>query len=70
MPVLTYVAETLSLTDYHLNSLQAMKMKYFKNVEGMARRVLIRNTAIRVSRKTVPLEDQIKKAQFCWFGHV
>ena len=34
------------------------------------RRDQVRNTTIRGSLKTVPLRDDIKKAQLCWFGHV
>ena len=42
-----------------------MKMKYLKKVEGKARRVRIRNSAIRMSLKTVHLKVQIKKEQLC-----
>ena len=47
MPVLTYRAETWAVTEKRLNSLQAMKMRYLRKVEGKARRDRIRNTTIR-----------------------
>ena len=49
VPVLTYGSETWALTEKHLNSLEAMEMRYLRKVEGKTSRDRVRNTTIRVS---------------------
>ena len=61
VPILTCGDETWALTEKHLNSLQAMEMRYLRKVEGKRRRNRIRNTIMRVCLKTIPLKMKLRK---------
>ena len=69
-PILTYAAETWSLTTKTSSQIQAAEMKTLRLILGVTRRDRIRNTVIRERLGVEPVLDTVEKSRLRWYGHV
>ena len=69
-PILTYAAETWTLTTKTSSQIQAAEMKTLRLILGITRRDRIRNEVIRERLGVESVLETVEKARLRWYGHV
>lgn len=69
-PIITYVAETWTMSEKSWSRIQAGEMKFLRGVVGKSRKDRIRNVDIRREVGVRSLREKIGRNQMRWYGHV
>lgn len=70
LPVLTYGAETLTLTRKNITKIQVMQRRMERSMLGITLRDRVPNTTIRLRTKTRDAVETILHLKWNWAGHV
>ncbi|CAG9137409.1 unnamed protein product [Plutella xylostella] len=70
LPVLTYGAQTWSLTEYQKSKLKVCQRAMERTILGVRRIDRIRNTMLRSSTRITDVGAQTAKLKWAWAGHV
>ena len=70
LPVMTYGAETLTLTTASANKLMVTQRKMERSMLGVSLRDHIRNEDLRRRTGVTDVVNQIRKLKWNWAGHV
>ena len=69
-PILTFAAETWTLTKRQENRIQASEMKFLRSMLGKTRMDKVRNENVRNEIGVEKHNDRMEKNKLRWFGHV
>lgn len=70
VPILTYGAETWSITTREEKRIEVAEMKVLRTVLGKTRRDRVRNEWVRERVGVVPVMNRIDSARLRWWGHI
>ena len=70
VPILTYGHESWGMTKRVRSQLQASKIRFLRNIEGVTLFRKVRSSEIWKSLNIEPLLLRIERSQLRWFGHV
>jgi hypothetical protein len=68
--ILLHAAESWTCTKREESKIQAMEMKFLREIMGKTRRDRIRNDDIREQLKVDDIKTDIEKNRLRWYGHV
>ena len=69
-PILTYAAETWTMTRREESKIQASEMRFLRSMIGKTRRDRVRNEDVRKEIGVDKMNDRIERNRLRWFGHV
>ena len=70
VPIMTYAAETWTMTQRDESRVQAAEMKFLRSMVQKTRRDRVRNEDIRKELGVQKLNDKLEQNRLRWFGHV
>ena len=70
VPIMTYAAETWTITQRDESRVQAAEMKFLRSMVQKTRRDRVRNEDIRKELGVQKLNDKLEQNRLRWFGHV